>query len=238
MGVVSIMGPAARTILSRVTTTRLGNAEFPFGHSAEILIAGQTVRAMRVTYVGELGWELHGAASALPPLWDAILHAGAPEGIRPAGTYAINTMRIEKAYRAFGTELSSDENPFQAGLGFAISWGKEFLGKAKLLALKEQPLSKRLVSLAVKTTDPAVTLWGNEPIFRDGVLVGYTSSGCFSPTLGQPLALGYIKRPGGGPVDVAYLTTGDYTILHDGVQWPATICRQSPVDPNRRKILA
>lgn len=237
LGVVSIMGPATRNILSRVTDTNLGNAEFPFGHSADILVAGQTVRALRVTYVGELGWELHGVATAMPSVWDALLKAGAAEGIRPAGTYAINTMRIEKAYRAYGTELSVDENPFQAGLGFAISWERDFLGREKLLALKDQPLTKRLVSLAIETSDPAVTLWGNEPIHRDGKLVGYTSSGCFSPTLDQPLALGYIKRPGGGAVDKDYLTNGEYTILQDGVRWPAEIILQPPVDPKREKIL-
>jgi len=83
-----------------------------------------------------------------------------------------------------------------------------------------------------------VTLWGNEPIFRDGKLVGYTSSGCFSPTLGKPLALGYIKRPGGGTVDKAYLTSGAYTILQDGIHWPASISLQPPLDPKRERILA
>ena len=238
LGVVSIMGPASRTILSRLTETDLGNAAFPFGQSAEILVAGRTVRALRVTYVGELGWELHGAAAVMPAVWDALIKAAAPEGIRPAGTYAINTMRIEKAYRAFGTELSVDENPFQAGLSFAIAWPKDFVGKEKLLLLKDQPLTKRLVSLTLEVTDPTVTLWGNEPIFRDGTLVGYTSSGCFSPTLGKPLALGYLKRPGGGPVDKSYLASGAYTILQDGIHWPAGVSLQSPVDPKRERILA
>ena len=216
----------------------MSNAAFPFGHSAEIQVGGQLVRALRVTYVGELGWELHGAAAVMPAVWEALMKAGAQEGIRPAGTYAINAMRIEKAYRAFGTELSVDENPFQAGLSFAIAWHKEFLGKEKLLLLKDQPLTKRLVSLALEVTDPTVTLWGNEPIFRDGTLVGYTCSGCFSPTLGKPLALGYLKRPGGGPVDKSYVTSGAYTILQDGIHWPASVSLQSPVDPKRERILA
>ena len=238
LGVVSIMGPASRTILSRVTETDLGNTQFPFGHSSEIVVAGQTVRALRVTYVGELGWELHGAAAVMPTVWQALMKAGEIEGIRPAGTYAINAMRIEKAYRAFGTELSVDENPFQAGLGFAIAWHKEFLGKERLVLLKGQPLTKRLVSLSLEVTDVSVTLWGNEPIFRDGLLVGYTSSGCFSPTLDKPLALGYVKRPGGGPVDTAYLTSGSYSILLNGIHWPAVISLQSTVDPKREHILA
>ena len=238
LGVVSLMGPAARTIFARVTTADISHAAFPFGHSAEISVAGQTVRALRVTYVGELGWELHGAAAVLPAVWNALLAAGASEGIRPAGTYAINTMRIEKAFRAFGTELSVDEDPFQAGLSFAIDWTKPFRGRERLLARKDQPLTKRLVSLSLEVTDPTVTLWGNEPIFRDEKLVAYTSSGCFSPTLGKPLALGYVKRPGGGPVDSAYLLSGTYTILQDGIRWPARISIQPTVDPERKRILS
>ena len=237
LGVVSIMGPQARAILSRVTETDMSNGTFPFGHSAEILVAGQPVRALRVTYVGELGWELHGSAELMPVVWDALMEAGAPEGIRPAGTYAINTMRIEKAYRAFGTELSVDENPFQAGLGFAIDWNKEFLGREKLLELKGRPLTKRLVSLALDVTDPAVTLWGNEPIFCDGRLVGYTSSGCFSPTLGKPLGMGYIRHPDGGAVDRDFLEKGSFSILQDGVDWPASVTLRPPVDPKRERIL-
>ncbi|MEO6035420.1 MAG: FAD-dependent oxidoreductase [Verrucomicrobiota bacterium] len=237
LGVVSIMGPASRRIFSQVTSTDISNTAFPFGHSAEIKVGGQLVRALRVTYVGELGWELHGAAAVMAGVWEELMKAGAQENIRPAGTYAINTMRIEKAYRAFGTELSVDENPFQAGLSFAIAWHKEFLGKEKLRRMKDQPLRKRMVSLALDVTDPTVTLWGNEPVFRDGKLVGYTSSGCFSPTLGKPLALAYIKRPGGGPVDKAYLADGTYTILQDGIHWPASLNLQPPVDPKRERVL-
>ena len=237
LAVVSIMGPCARVILSRVTTTDLGNEVFPFGHSAELEIAGQVVRALRVTYVGELGWELHGPASGMAAVWDALFAAGANEGVVPAGTYAINAMRIEKGYRAFGTELSVDETPLEAGLGFAVAWDKEFLGRERLLALKVQPLRKRIVSLVLTVTDPTVTLWGNEPIFRDGILVGYTSSGCFSPTLQAPLTMGAIKRPEGGPVDKAYLTSGTYTVVQDGTAWPARVLMEAPVDPKRERIL-
>ena len=87
-------------------------------------------------------------------------------------------------------------------------------------------------------TDPSVAFWDEEPILREHKLVGYTSSGCFSPTLGKPLALGYVKRPGGGPVDKAYLTSGAYTILQDGIHWPASVSLQPPVDPKRERILA
>jgi 4-methylaminobutanoate oxidase (formaldehyde-forming) len=243
IGVVSVMGPRSRDVLARVTAADLSNAAFPFGHCQEISLAGvaEKVLALRVTYVGELGWELHGPAAAMPGVWKALMAAGAPEGIRPAGTYSINAMRLEKAYRAWGHEISVDENPFEAGLGFAVDWTKEFLGKTRLLELKGQPLRKRLVSLVMDTDDAAVTLWGNEPVFRDGVIAGYTSSAAFSPTLGKPVAMAYVKRPPGEislGVSKAWIESGAYTILQDGKHWPARALLQSPVDPERSKVLA
>lgn len=242
-GVVSIMGPESRGVLSRVTGADLSNGKFPFGECREVDMVGVPgkIRALRVTYVGELGWELHAPAAVMSAVWVALMIAGAPEGIRPAGTYAINAMRMEKAYRAWGHEISVDENPFEAGLGFAICWDKEFLGRARLLEIKGRPLRKRLASLVLDCDDPAVTLWGNEPIFRDGMLAGYTSSAAFSPTLGQPVAMGYLKRPpqeASLGVDKSWITGGQWTILQDGRLWPARAMMQAPFDPGRSKILA
>ncbi len=241
-GVVSVMGPRSRDVLQRLTDLDLSRAAFPFGHAAEIRIAGvaEPIRALRVTYVGELGWELHGPAAAMPAVWDALTKAGEAEGIGPAGTYAINAMRLEKAYRAWGHELSVDENPFEAGLSFAIDWNREFLAKPRLLELKGRPLRKRLVSLVMECGDPTVTLWGNEPVFRDGLLAGYTSSAAYSPTLSAPVAMAYIKRPeaeAGLGVDVAWLEAGRYEILQDGVRRPARMTLRSPVDPDRVRVL-
>ena len=242
MGVVSIMGPQARDVLQRVTDTDLSAAAFPFGQSAEIRIAGVrgTVRALRVTYVGELGWELHGPAASMAAVWAALDQAGRPEGIGPAGTYAINAMRVEKAYRAWGHELSVDENPFEAGLSFAIDWDRDFLARPALQALRGRPLRKRLVSLVMACDDPTVTLWGNEPVFRDGRLAGYTSSAAFSPTLSAPVAMAYLKRPPHEAdlgVDTAWLDSGHYEILQDGVRRPARLTLRAPVDPERARIL-
>ena len=241
-GVVSIMGPQSRAVLQRVTETDLSATAFPFGLSAEIRIAGvpSPVRALRVTYVGELGWELHGPASSMAAVWTALAEAGKPEGIGPAGTYAINTLRIEKAYRAWGHELSVDENPFEAGLSFAVDWNREFLAKPALLSVKGGPLRKRLVSLVMGCDDPTVTLWGNEPVFREGRLAGYTSSAAYSPTLSAPVAMAYIKRPpeeAALGVDTAWLEAGRYEILQDGVKRPARMTLRAPVDPERARIL-
>ncbi|RYD29884.1 MAG: FAD-dependent oxidoreductase, partial [Verrucomicrobiaceae bacterium] len=243
IGVVSLMGPQSRAVLSRVTGSDLSNEAFPFGLSQEVEIAGvpAKIRALRVTYVGELGWELHGPAAAMPAVWRTLMAAGSPEGIRPAGTYAINAMRLEKAYRAWGHELSVDENPFEAGLTFAIDWTKDFLGKKRLLELRGRPLRKRVASLVMDSSDSAVTLWGNEPVFRDGVLAGYTSSGAFSPTLGRPIAMAYLKRPPAEfeaalGVDREWIESGAWTILQDGRSWPARAMLDAPVDPRRLKI--
>ncbi|MFN0130700.1 MAG: FAD-dependent oxidoreductase [Verrucomicrobiales bacterium] len=240
-GVVSIMGPRARTVLQRLTDVDLSAEAFPFGHAQSLAVAGRVVRALRVTYVGELGWELHAEPADLPAIWDSMLEAGAADEIRPAGTYAINVLRLEKAYRAWGHELSVDETPFEAGLGFALDWSKDFLGRTRLEALKPQPLRKRLVSLVMECDDPTVTLWGNEPVFRDGGLVGYTSSAAFSPTLGRPIALAYLKHPTGtaeGGVTPAWIRAGNFTILQDGRQWPAVPTLRAPVDPERTRIFA
>lgn len=241
-GVVSIMGPQARTVLQRLTDTDLSAIAFPFGQGTEIWIAGvrSPVLALRVTYVGELGWELHGPAGDMAAVWSALAEAGKPEGIGPAGTYAINALRIEKAFRAWGHELSVDENPFEAGLSFAVDWEREFLAKPRLLELKGRPLRKRLVSLVMECDDPTVTLWGNEPVFRDGRLAGYSSSAAYSPTLGAPVALAYIKRPpeeAALGVDTAWLEAGRYEILQDGVKRPARMTLRAPFDPDRRRIL-
>jgi len=241
-GVVSIMGPQARTVLQRVTDTDLSAAAFPFGRGTEIRIAGvpNPVLALRVTYVGELGWEIHGPAGDMAAVWSALAEAGKPEGIGPAGTYAIQALRIEKSFRAWGHELSVDENPFEAGLSFAVDWNRDFLAKHRLLELKGQPLRKRLVSLVMECEDPTVTLWGNEPVFRDGRLAGYTSSAAYSPTLGAPVALAYIKRPpeeAALGVDTVWLESGRYEILQDGVKRAARMTLRAPVDPDRRRIL-
>ena len=236
-GVVSLMGPEARTILASVTKTEVSHQAFPFGHGRDLKIGDHEVRALRVTYVGELGWEFHATLDTLPSIWDCLLEAGSSLGLVPAGTYAINTMRIEKAYRAFGHELSVDENPFQAGLGFAIDWNKSFLGKKRLEELKEAPLSKKLVSISLETDDPSITLWGNEPILCKDRPVGYTSSGCFSPTLNKPLAMGYLKHPQAEPITQDYLRQGNFKLIQDGKTFPATIHLRAPFDPTREKIL-
>src|SRR5437016_4204634 len=136
-GVLGVMGPDSRTLLGRVTDADLSNPAFPFGIARQISIGLATVRAVRITYVGELGWELHVPMEQLALVYDALVETGADLGIANAGHYAINSLRLEKGYRAWGAELSPDDTPLEAGLAFAIDWNKPFVGREALLKQRE-----------------------------------------------------------------------------------------------------
>ncbi len=235
-GVVGVMGPKSRGLLSAITDADLSNATFPFGAAKETAIGGATALAVRMTYVGELGWELHAKNEDLPAIYDAIMQAGAEHGAVNAGHYAINGLRLEKAYRAWGHELSTDDDPIQAGLGFAVAWDKpvRFVGQEVLRARRGETPTKRLLAFVLE--DPEPLLWGGEPILRDGKTVGYTTSGGYGYTLGASVGLGYIKHAEG--VDKAYIESGSFAILVDGVPIAATAHTRPPYDPGRERILA
>ena len=133
-GTLSLMGPKARDVLAAVTEADVSNAAFPFGHVREIAIAGHTVRALRVTYVGELGWELHVPIAATGEVFDALMAAGKPHDIRPVGYRALESLRLEKGYRAWGSDITPNDTPFEAGLGWAVKLRKntDFLGRRAL----------------------------------------------------------------------------------------------------------
>ena len=234
-GVVSVMGPKARDLLATVTDTDLSNAAFPFGSAQVIPLAGVDVRALRLSYVGELGWELHCRTDEVGRVYDSLFDEGADFDLRAGGHYAINAMRLEKAYRAWGHDISPDETPLEAGLSFAVDWRTDFLGKEALLRQREMGIRKRLVAFVLE--DPQPTLWGSEPILLEGRPVGYTTSAAYGPTLGGAVALGYVKRPDGGVVTRKFVTEGEFSILNDGVSYRATAFLNSPFDPNREKVL-
>ncbi|GAA5496189.1 4-methylaminobutanoate oxidase (formaldehyde-forming) [Rubritalea halochordaticola] len=233
--VVSVMGPNSRKVLERLSAADFSNEAFPFGVSREINVGIHQVRAIRLTYVGELGWELHVPVAQASYVWDELMQAGREFGIKPAGNNAISTMRIEKAYRAYGHELSPDETPLMAGLSFAIDWDTDFLGKEALLQAKEKELSKRLVNFVLD--DDSTVLWGNEPIYWGEHLVGYTTSAAYSPTLGRSIAMGYVSHPHGSAIKVSDLKGADFSILNLGVKCPAKASLSPAYDPKRLKVL-
>ncbi len=241
--VIGVMGPRSRELLARVTTDQasgrsadFSNEAFPFASSQFLQISGHDVLAVRLTYVGELGWELYITKPAASAVYDELWRAGADLGVTNAGHYAINSLRLEKGYRAFGTELSPDESPIEAGLGFVVAWDKPggFMGREALLRQRAAGVKKRLGLFTLDNPEPV--LWGSEPILRDGVMVGYTTSGSYGHTVSRGIGMGYVRHR--EPITNEFLVAGRYEILVNGVREPATLHLKCPVDPERRKVMA
>jgi len=233
-GTLSLMGPNARKVLEAATDADVSNAAFPFGHIREIAIAGATVRALRVTYVGELGWELHVPIEATGDVFDALMAAGAAHGIRPIGYRALESLRLEKGYRAWGSDITPNDTPFEAGLGWAVKLKKntDFLGRKALEKLGNEPLSKRLACFTVD--DKEVVLVGRETILRDGQPVGYLTSGGYGYTVGKNIGFGYVRDAGG--VDDAFLTGGSYELVVAMERVAAKIHLEPLFDPAAARV--
>ncbi|MCV3242576.1 GcvT family protein [Mesorhizobium sp. ZC-5] len=233
-GTLSLMGPKSREVLASATDADVSNTGFPFGHVREIAVAGHTVRALRVTYVGELGWEVHVPIEAVGEVFDALMAAGARHGIRPVGYRALESLRLEKGYRAWGSDITPNDTPFEAGLGWAVKLRKDtdFLGRKALGKLHNAPLKKRLVALT--TVDPDVVLLGRETILRNGEPVGYLSSGGYGYTIGKPVGYGYVRNADG--VDDDFLTSGDYELVVAMEKTPAKIHLGPLYDPKGEKV--
>ena len=193
MATLSLMGPNSRALLSTLTHADLANEAFPFGTSQIIDLGYARVRASRVTYVGELGWELYIATEFAANVFDTLVSAGEAFGLQLCGYHALNSLRMEKGYRHWGHDVSPDENPLEAGLGFVVAWDKPggFIGRDALLASKEAGLHQRLVQVALR--DDSKLLYHNEPIWRDGVLVGRITSGMYGHFVGKSLGMGYVS---------------------------------------------
>lgn len=228
-----VMGPNSRPLLAELTSADLGNGGFPFTAARHIELAGQDVLALRMTYVGELGWELYVPWRSAPQVYDAILEAGAGHGLRHAGYHAMESLRIEAGYRSWGHDLTDQDTPIEAGLGFAVDWEKpSFVGREALLAQRDLPPSKRLVQFRLE--DPERLLYHDEPVLRDGELVGRTSSGMWSNLEGRCLAMGYLVHPPGVSED--WLDDGSFEIDVATDRLPATPSLRSFYDPRSLRV--
>lgn len=228
-----VMGPNARALLSELTNADLSNDAFPFGTSQVIEIAGHRARALRLTYVGELGWELYVPWAEAPSLYDAIFDGGEAHGLKHAGYHAMNTLRTESGYRSWGHDLTDEDTPIEAGLGFAVAWDKpSFNGRDALLAQREEIRSKRLIQFRLE--DPDRLLYHDEPIYRDGIIVGRTSSGMWSYVEGRSLAMGYLHNSDG--VGKEWLDAGTFEIEVATQRIPATPSIRSFYDPTNQRV--
>jgi sarcosine dehydrogenase len=231
--VIALMGPKSRELLSRLTKTPLGNDAFAFGSIREIGIGAANVLAMRRTYVGELGWELFVPVELATGVYDALTQAGVDLGLRDAGYYAIESLRLEKGYRAWGRELTPDVTPYQAGLSFAVNLGKgDFIGRNALLAAKAKPPAKRLLSFVTLSPDTPLA-YGGESILRDGKLAGEVTSAAYGHSVKAVVALGFVATD--RAVDAAFLG-GKFEIDIAGERVPVSASLKALYDPAGAKL--
>ena len=207
---LSLMGPRARDVLQRITAADVSNAGFPFGQCREIDIAGAPVRALRLTYVGELGWELHFPIEHAGAVYDAVMAAGHAHGIVNAGYRAIESLRLEKGYRAWAADIGPDYTPLEAGLGWAVKLkgNTPFLGREALSRQQGGALTRRLACFTVD--DPDVVLLDRETLYRDGERVGWLSSGGWGYTVAKNIGYGYVRDSRGVTREI--LEAGSYEL--------------------------
>ncbi len=200
-GCLGVWGPRSRELMEPLTVADLSNEAFPYMTARELAVGSVPCLAVRVTYVGELGWELYCPAEFALRLWDTIWHAGREHGLVAAGYKAIDSLRIEKGYRVWGADISPEDTPYQAGLGFAVKLDKgEFIGSAALAAATEP--ARRLRCLVL--SDPRAVALGSEPVRVGDALVGRVTSGGYGYTVGASIAYAYLpaQHDVGTPVAV------------------------------------
>ena len=226
-GVLAVMGPNSRKLLERVSPNDFGNSGNPFGTFQEIEIGMALARAHRVSYVGELGWELYISADMAAHVFECLVGEGECLGSRLCGMHMMDSCRSEKAFRHFGHDITSEDHVLEAGLGFAVATEKEeFIGREAVLRKRESGLAKRL--LQFKLDDPQPLLYHNEPIVRDGNIVGYLSSGSYGHFLGSAVGLGYVPCK---DETAAELLSYSYKIEVAGTRWQATASLKPMYDP-------
>ena len=232
--VLSLMGPRARDVLQAVTRDDVSNESFPFGRARYIGIAGCPVLALRVTYVGELGWELHVPVEYAISVYEALMAAGAEMGLVDAGYRALETLRLEKGYRAWGSDIGPDHTPVEAGLDWAVKLRRNtpFKGREAIEVQRREGVTKRFACFTVE--DSNITLLGRETIYRNDRRVGWLSSAGFGHTLGWPIGYGYVRDPDG--VDADYLEAGRYELEVATERVPAVFHAEALYDPKNERV--
>ena len=231
--VLSLFGPRARDILAGASREDVSNQAFPFATWRRIGIAGCKVMALRVSYVGELGWELHMPVEYAQNVYNALRDTGDPQGLINAGYRAIETLRLEKGYRAWGSDIGPDHSPDEAGLGWAVkpNKGTDFRGRAAVMAQRASGVTKLLATF---TTAPEVILSGRETIYRDGRRCGWLSSGGYGHSIGKSIGMGYVRDPGG--VDRDTVMAGRYELEVATERVPAEVTLRPLFDPSNERL--
>ena len=235
---INVQGPNSRKLLEKVSPADFSNEAFPFGTSKEIELGYATIRASRISYVGELGWELTVPSDMALHVFEVLTEAGKEFNLAQVGMHAMNSLRIEKAYRHWGHDIADEDTPIEAGLSFAVKYDKPggFIGRDALLKQKEAGVvSKRLVQFLME--DPDAMLYHNEPIVRDGDICGYITGGMYGHTLGGCVGLGYVNNPiESGGVNADYVNAGSYEIEVACKRLPAKASLRPLYDPKNERI--
>jgi 4-methylaminobutanoate oxidase (formaldehyde-forming) len=230
--VMAVMGPNARDVLSSVSPHDFTNASHPFGMAHEIEIGMGLARAHRVTYVGELGWEVYVSSDMAGHVFETLAEAGTDHGLKLCGMHMMDSLRIEKAFRHFGHDISCEDNVIDAGLGLAVKTDKpDFIGRDAVLKRRETGPENRMVQFLLDDAEPL--LYHNETILRDGDVVGYLSSGNYGHSLGAAVGMGYVPCAGEKAADVL---ASSYEIDVAGTRVKATPSLKPMYDPKSERV--
>ncbi len=234
MAVISIMGPRSRALLQTLTSDDLSNETFPFATSREIELGYALVRASRITYVGELGWEIYIPTEFAPDVFDRIVEAGKAFDLKLCGYHALNSLRMEKGYRHFGHDVMEEDSPIEAGLAFASDFNKPggFIGKEALQQQKQNGVTRRMVLF--RFLDAEGLSYHEEPILRDGQIVGRTTSGMYGHTIGGNVAMGYVRNDAG--ISAEWIKEGEYEIEVASKRYKVEASLRAFYDPEMHRI--
>lgn len=233
--ILNVQGPKSRRLISALTSVDMSNESFPYMNMQEIDIGYALVKALRITYVGELGWELYVPTEFTLHVFDQLVEAGEEVGLKHAGFQALDTLRLEKGYRDYGNDIDNTDTPLEVGLGFVVDFDKPggFIGRDALLRQKESGLlTQRLAGFLLQ--DPEPLLYGSEPIYRDGKPIGYIRAGNYGHTLGGAVGLGHIEHQDGVSLD--FIKSGSYEIEVSGRRYPAQVSLRPLYDPYNKRV--
>ena len=232
---LGIMGPRSRELMAKLTDADLSNEAFPFATAQYIDVAFARPLAVRMSFVGELGWELYIPTEFATGVFEALVAAGKEFDLKPVGLHAVDSLRLEKAYRHWGSDIGPDDTPFEAGLGFAVKFDKgDFIGREALLRQKEKGLTRKLAVFRLE--DPEPLIYHDEPIYRNGELLSANTHGSYGHLVGGATGMGYLENPDG--ISNEWIMNADYTINVEGKMVPAQVYLKPMYDPTSEKVRA
>lgn len=237
VAMLGIMGPNSRALLQSLSGADLSNDGHGFGWSRTLEIGYATLRASRISYVGELGWELYVPTEHCLDVYERLLEAGASRGLQHAGYHAMAACRVEKGYRHWGHDIGDEDDPFQAGLGFTLAWDKPggFLGRDALLGRKSAPLTKRLVQIMIEdASKDSPLLYHEEPILRDGQVAGSIRSGAWGHRVERSLGMGYVQHAAG--ITPQWLSSGQWEVEVACERYPVHVQLRPWYDPKNERM--